>query len=77
MFRNMLTVGIVFFVLCPSIVASVGGIRTERPFVCFDQNGRSGTADIPTWYQGDEWTYTIDPLYYSSMNGSFSGSIQN
>ena len=26
---------------------------------------------------GDEWTYTVDPLFFSSPNGSFDGSIEN
>jgi hypothetical protein len=38
---------------------------------------KTSEDDIPTWYLGDEWIYTIDPLYYSSPNGSFSGTIQN
>jgi hypothetical protein len=33
--------------------------------------------DIPTWYQGDQWTYTIDPLSFSSPNGSFTGTVHN
>jgi hypothetical protein len=38
---------------------------------------RIGEGDIPTWYLGDEWTYTVNPLTFSSPNGSFDGSIQN
>jgi len=38
---------------------------------------KTNEMDIPTWYQGDEWIYTIAPLYFSSPNGSFSGTIQN
>ncbi|HWR27436.1 MAG TPA: carboxypeptidase-like regulatory domain-containing protein [Candidatus Thermoplasmatota archaeon] len=38
---------------------------------------RTIEGDIPTWYTGDEWTYTVDPLSFSSPNGSFDGSIQN
>ena len=34
-------------------------------------------ADIPTWYIGDEWVYTVGPLTFSSPNGSFSGTIEN
>jgi len=35
------------------------------------------SVDIPTWYEGDEWTYTADPVYFSGETGSFSGVIQN
>jgi len=38
---------------------------------------KTSEGDIPTWYQGDEWIYTVDPLSFSSPNGSFSGSIEN
>jgi len=34
-------------------------------------------GDIPTWYQGDQWTYTIDPLSFTSPNASFSGTVHN
>jgi hypothetical protein len=34
-------------------------------------------ADIPTWYEGDEWIYTADPVSFSGDQGSFSGVIQN
>ena len=34
-------------------------------------------GDIPTWYQGDQWTYTIDPLSFTSPNGSFTGTVHN
>jgi hypothetical protein len=43
--------------------------------ICAGQT-TSGT-DIPTWYQGDQWTYTIDPLSFTSPNGSFSGTVHN
>lgn len=34
-------------------------------------------CDIPTWYKGDEWSYTANPVVYSSKNGSFNGKILN
>ncbi len=37
----------------------------------------SSGGDIPTWFQGDQWTYTIDPLSFTSPNASFSGRVQN
>ena len=40
-------------------------------------SSRNSPGDIPTWYQGDEWIYTINPLSFSSPNASFSGSVQN
>lgn len=33
--------------------------------------------DIPTWYRGDQWTYMIDPLSFSSPNGTFTGTVDN
>jgi len=33
--------------------------------------------DIPTWYINDYWTYTVNPLTYTSPNGSFTGTITN
>jgi hypothetical protein len=33
--------------------------------------------DIPTWYINDYWTYTVNPLIYTSPNGSFIGTITN
>ena len=35
------------------------------------------STDIPTWYIGDYWTYTVSPLSYTSPNGSFTGTITN
>jgi len=46
-------------------------------FTSVQSGGRTSEGDIPTWYQGDQWIYTIDPLYYSGPNGSFSGTIEN
>jgi len=34
-------------------------------------------ADVPTWYPGDVWTYRVDPLSFSDVNGSFIGVIDN
>jgi hypothetical protein len=47
---------------------SLGASRTGRT---------ASDNDIPTWYQGDQWTYTIDPLSFSSPNGSFTGTVHN
>ena len=35
------------------------------------------SSDIPTWYVNDYWTYTVNPLIYTSPNGSFTGTITN
>ena len=45
----------------------------------FDLKMQSSTTpnDIPTWYIGEHWTYTISPLSYTSPNGSFTGTINN
>jgi len=38
---------------------------------------KTSNGDVPTWYEGDEWIYTADPVFYSGENGSFSGKIEN
>lgn len=70
---------LLFLFLCFSTLSSIavsgttplGQISIDVPA------NKTREGDIPTWYLGDEWIYTIDPLYYSSPNGSFSGTIQN
>ena len=57
----------------------MGGCSQQRftissPLLLMQQ---SDGGDIPTWYPGDQWVYKIDPLYVSSPNGTFSGTIQN
>jgi len=75
--KTVFVIGVVFLVFCVSGVSSLASpaafqsVRTER------HTAFSGAVDLPTWYQGDSWTYTIDPLHYVSTNGSFSGTIQN
>ena len=66
--QNGIVCGILFLFICLSCVPSVSHVATTEKTI---------EGDIPTWYQGDEWIYTIDPLYYSSPNGSFSGTIEN
>jgi hypothetical protein len=77
--RSIMVCGTCFLFICLSITPTMGSISKEiystSPLV--NSSEKTGEVDIPTWYQGDEWTYTIDPLYYSSTNGSFSGTIQN
>jgi hypothetical protein len=65
--RSFFVCAVLFTFICVSMF----------PSVLSTPNQKASEGDIPTWYQGDEWTYTIDPLYYSSPNGSFSGSIEN
>jgi len=60
---------IFFLFICSWITPSIGG--SFRGIIIAPE------GDIPTWYQGDQWTYTIDPLYFSNPNGSFSGSVHN
>lgn len=77
--QNLLVCGICFLLICISISPVTGNISKEYisvlPLVNSFRNTSEG--DLPTWYPGDQWIYTIDPLYYSSPNGSFSGTIQN
>lgn len=76
--RNIVISGICFLFVCISIipVLSVASYSSSSSSLV---NGslRISEGDVPTWYLGDEWVYTIDPLYYSGPNGSFSGTIQN
>jgi len=60
---------IFFLFICSWVTSSIGS--SCRGIIIASE------GDIPTWYQGDQWTYTIDPLYFSNPNGSFSGSVQN
>jgi PKD domain len=75
--RNVVVFGIFLLFLCSSSVPSMGNNPYGQPLTPENTKERGTGVDIPTWYQGDEWTYTIDPLYFSSPNGSFSGTIQN
>ena len=71
--------GIFFLFICLSITPSTSSISNDYYSVAplIGGSERTNEGDIPTWYQGDEWIYTIDPLYFSSPNGSFSGTIEN
>jgi len=77
--RNIIVCGILFLFMYSSVIPSMGSISRQQHSVSLlvEAIEKASEGDIPTWYQGDEWTYTIDPLYYSSTNGSFSGTIQN
>ncbi len=76
--RSLIVWGICIVFLSISIIPAIG---TTIPLYCSLSSaqscGRTSDGDMPTWYQGDQWVYTIDPLYYSGPNGSFSGTIQN
>ena len=37
----------------------------------------NNSNDIPTWYINDYWTYNVNPIIYTSPNGSFTGTISN
>ena len=54
--------------LCSLLLPSPGTLGAK---------GSASDNDIPTWYQGDQWTYTIDPLSFQSPNGSFTGTVSN
>ncbi|MBE3139354.1 MAG: hypothetical protein IMZ53_02100 [Thermoplasmata archaeon] len=77
--RRIVISGICFLFMCLSITPSISSISKDYYSVSPLVGGseRTNEGDIPTWYQGDEWIYTIDPLYFSSPNGSFSGTIEN
>jgi hypothetical protein len=77
--RNLIVGGICFLFLCITITPVIGnttkGSPSTSPQMKSSQRGSDG--DIPTWYQGDEWIYKVDPLSFSIPNVSFSGSILN
>jgi hypothetical protein len=77
--RSAVTYGVLLLFMCISIIPSIAGVLNGQvpvpPTVA--TTGKSSEGDIPTWYQGDQWIYTVDPLYYSGPNGSFSGTIEN
>jgi len=76
--RSVVVCGIFLLFIFSTIIPSMGS-SSKQQYSISSLVGieKASEEDIPTWYQGDEWTYTIDPLYYSSTNGSFSGTIQN
>ena len=57
-----------------SAFAAVG---TPQPISHAQSVSLSASTDLPTWYPGDTWTYSIDPLYSSGENGTFSGTVEN
>ncbi|HIG99080.1 MAG TPA: hypothetical protein HA258_00725, partial [Thermoplasmata archaeon] len=62
-------IGICFLFVCVSLTPTMGATK-KGPM-------RTSEGDIPTWTVGDAWIYTVNPLSFSSPNGSFDGSIQN
>ena len=77
--RNLVTCGICFSFICISLAPAIA-ISTQDHRILLSHNSNSvmvNEGDIPTWYEGDEWLYTIDPLSFSSPNGTFTGSIHN
>ena len=77
--RRIVISGIFFLFLCLCITPSISSLSNDSYSVSPLVRGseRTNAGDIPTWYQGDEWVYTVDPLYFSSPNGSFTGTIEN
>lgn len=56
-------------VVCSTYAASVRVTPVSQSF--------SDSCDIPTWYMGDEWVYTADPVSFISDDVSFVGTIQD
>jgi len=59
---------VLMVLLCSMMAPSLGTVSAKAT---------ASDGDIPTWYQGDRWTYTIDPLSFTSPNASFIGSVHN
>lgn len=66
---TLMIIGICFLFVCVSLTPTMGATK-KGPM-------RTSEGDIPTWTVGDAWIYTVNPLSFSSPNGSFDGSIQN
>ncbi len=77
--KSIVIYGICFLFVCISFTPAIGTFSQSYRTVSSDSKTsmRTSEGDIPTWYMGDEWTYTVDPLFFSSPNGSFDGSIEN
>jgi hypothetical protein len=77
--KRLVIYGICFLFIFVNVTPVIGTFsRDHRTVSPYNQvSTRTSEGDIPTWYQGNEWIYTIDPLSFSSPNGSFSGSIEN
>jgi len=77
--KRLFIFGMCFLFICVSITPAMGTFSSDnRTVSTYNKYSlKTSEGDIPTWYQGDEWIYSIDPLYYSSPNGSFSGTIEN
>jgi hypothetical protein len=66
---SLVVFGICFLFICVSLTPAIGVTKKGSM--------RINEGDIPTWTVGDMWIYTVNPLSFSSSNGSFYGSIQN
>src|SRR4030042_1060066 len=67
-FKNDVVIGVIMLFIGASFIPiALTKINTTTTDNC----------DIPTWYVGDEWIYTADPVSFQSDNGSFSGKIEN
>jgi hypothetical protein len=77
--KNLIVCGVLFLFLCLCCLPTVAH-RISSPLSTIslvNNTEKTDEGDVPTWYLGDQWIYTIDPLYYSGPNGSFSGTIEN
>lgn len=75
--RKAISVGFLFFclLLTPAVsYASLASQNTISPTACSITEDQ---GDIPTWCLGDQWIYKVQPLSFSSPNGSFNGKIEN
>ena len=77
--KSIVIYGICFLFVCISFTPAIGTFSQSHSTVSSysKTSMRASEGDIPTWYMGDEWTYTVDPLFFSSPNGSFDGFIEN
>ncbi len=69
--------GVIILILILGSGSAFAAVGTPQPTSHSQSASLSASVDLPTWYPGDTWTYSIDPLYSSGENGTFSGTVEN
>ncbi len=70
-------ISLLFFCLAIHPVFGSSSVNLTKDVSSLTCSETTSEGDIPTWYSGDQWTYKVEPLSFSSSNGSFYGKIDN
>ncbi len=70
-------ISILFFCLAIHPVFGSSSFSLTKDASSLTCSETTSEGDIPTWYPGDQWVYKVEPLSFSSSNGSFYGKIDN